>query len=320
MQTTHTSRREFLALAGGSVFGSCADASFGSRFGANRLEPVSFVFLKGGRRVAYAEYGNPMGPSVVLYHGLPSCRLEGELFRAALTQCPAVRLIALDRPGVGASDSATCSSYRSWASDLALCADALGVSRFGLAGSSAGTPFVLAAALELRERVTVVSLACPVAELTPGGDNGSLDKALRAARRTPHLTAGYLNALGRQVARTPGRIVSALEPLTPAERRRFHDPEAVALAARLVSEALRGGASGVVRELAHLGGPWGIELSKITAPVSIFTGGQDRHAPPSMAKKLASSLPGATLAVSDRDGHISLLEHLALPILTAAVR
>src|SRR5262249_10619665 len=116
--------------------------------------PTGIVQLPDGRRLAFAEYGDPAGTQVVIHHhGFSSCRLEGEVFLDALRQRPGVRLLVLDRPGVGQSDPNPNLTFLSWPMDLAAFADAMGIKQFGLTSISGGAPYALATARAMPDRV-----------------------------------------------------------------------------------------------------------------------------------------------------------------------
>jgi hypothetical protein len=69
-------------------------------------DPCLFVVLENGRKLAYAEYGDPQGKPVFHCHGSGGSRLErpppsdDESFNAYLRQL-GVRWIGMDRPGHG---------------------------------------------------------------------------------------------------------------------------------------------------------------------------------------------------------------------------
>lgn len=60
------------------------------------------VSLKDGRRLGFAEYGDPDGVPCFYFHFAPGSRLDPAVLFA---RCPAalagIRLIAVDRPGLG---------------------------------------------------------------------------------------------------------------------------------------------------------------------------------------------------------------------------
>ncbi len=78
-----------------------------------------------GRQLAYLEVGDPHGPLVLHNHGGPSSRLEARLF-ADSAATNGLRLVCVDRPGMGQSSAQKARSYAGWADDLVTVADALG--------------------------------------------------------------------------------------------------------------------------------------------------------------------------------------------------
>ena len=57
-----------------------------------------------------------------------------------------IRLVCVDRPGMGQSSPQKARTYSGWADDLIAIADALGFDEFGVTGWSEGGPWALAAA------------------------------------------------------------------------------------------------------------------------------------------------------------------------------
>jgi len=62
--------------------------------------------LPGGRKLGYAEGGDPNGVPVFYFHGFPGSRLE-----ATLLPPSGIRLIGVDRPGYGLSTPAPAASW-----------------------------------------------------------------------------------------------------------------------------------------------------------------------------------------------------------------
>src|SRR5947209_5723448 len=112
---------------------------------AHALGSPTTLTLRDGRHLAYAEYGDPQGSPVVFLHGWGDSRLTrhpDDRGTAAL----GVRLLTVDRPGVGWSDFQRGRTLLDWPDDLAQLAGHLGVPRFAILGHSGGGPFALACA------------------------------------------------------------------------------------------------------------------------------------------------------------------------------
>src|ERR1051325_7983366 len=103
------------------------------------------VTTRDGRTLAYLGVGDPQGPLVIHNHGGPGSRLEARLFATAASK-NRLRLICVDRPGIGRSRRQKDRSYAGWADDLTTIADTLGYREFGVTGWSEGGPWALAAA------------------------------------------------------------------------------------------------------------------------------------------------------------------------------
>ncbi len=62
------------------------------------------IDLESGRKVGYAEYCEPKGFPILYFHGFPGSRLNPIMLKAGeISEKVGVRLIAIDRPGVGLS-------------------------------------------------------------------------------------------------------------------------------------------------------------------------------------------------------------------------
>src|SRR5215217_2993358 len=100
------------------------------------------ITLKDGRKLGFALYGPATGQPVLYFHGTPSSRLEPLLLNAydinlvTLLESAAVRLIAVDRPGMGLSSLHTGSDFLSFALAMAYRFPQLVSSAFILCGFS----------------------------------------------------------------------------------------------------------------------------------------------------------------------------------------
>jgi pimeloyl-ACP methyl ester carboxylesterase len=263
-----------------------------------------------GRAVAWSEFGDPVGAPVLWCHGGLSSRLDVALVDSLLLEL-GVRVIAPDRPGIGASERRKGRTVRDFADDAAAIADAAGMERFAVAGWSAGGPFALACAARLPDRVSAVATIGGMAPLFSRAQRRELGLAadrwlISIARRVPWLATAmltptrfasakrYRRRLLRSVP-TPDRV--ALEPL-PADR---------VAAAGLA--AFRPGVGGTVDDYRAFGGAWGFPLHAVKAKVRCWQGDADTLVPMAHARRLAAALPGGTLQIVERAGHFAYLTH-----------
>ena len=114
------------------------------------------ITLPGGRRLAYAESGDAQGTAVIFFHGGPGSTLPMQPDEGAIAASLGIRLITVERPGYGGSDPHPGRRLLDWPSDVRALVDHLGIARFSLIGFSAGSPYALACAARLAERLNRV--------------------------------------------------------------------------------------------------------------------------------------------------------------------
>src|SRR5215469_1533736 len=152
--------------------------------------------LHDGRAIGVATVGTPDGRPIIHCHGSGSSRLEVTLLSSAATEA-GVRLIGLDRPGVGRSDPKPGARLLDWPADVAEVADQLGIERFAVEGLSAGGAYALACAYKLPHRLTacgLISTVPPAALLSKAGPLW-MRAGLRIVKRLPMLFQLYLELL-----------------------------------------------------------------------------------------------------------------------------
>jgi pimeloyl-ACP methyl ester carboxylesterase len=132
------------------------------------------VGLPDGRRLGFAEYGAPHGPAIFWFPGTPGARRQIPPATRELAAEREVRLIAVERPGIGDSTPHLYGSVLDYARDIEVVADRFGIGRFGAIGLSGGGPYVLACAAAFPDRFTAGAVLGGVAptqgdEATEGG-------------------------------------------------------------------------------------------------------------------------------------------------------
>jgi pimeloyl-ACP methyl ester carboxylesterase len=120
----------------------------------------STISLRDGRRLAILEGGKSDGVPIFHFHGNGSSRLEVLAVQSA-AELLGVRLMSLDRPGIGGSDERRGYRLLDWPDDVVEVADQLGIERFAVEGFSGGAPFALVCAYKIPHRLTACGLISP---------------------------------------------------------------------------------------------------------------------------------------------------------------
>jgi len=108
--------------------------------------------LPGGRTIGYSQYGYPRGKPIICLHGMPGSRLENALMHDTAEEL-GVRIIGIDRPGIGQSSPDTKlieeRKIVDHAKDVEALAEHLGLKEYAVLGISGGGPYALGCAATL---------------------------------------------------------------------------------------------------------------------------------------------------------------------------
>jgi len=263
--------------------------------------------LADGRRVGYAEFGDPHGAAVLAIHGTPGSRLMFALTDHG-ARARKLRIIAPERPSYGLSDFRRRESLAQAAEDLTAFADALGLDRFAVIGVSGGGPFAVATAAAMPERTVLLALISPVGPIAECHGRIRLSKLhrlifTRIGRSSPAI-ASFFWSLRHLVRWAPGIAYRALTQRVPrSDRTVLARPEVKTNLQTALREGLRPGIDGACQDLRLFCAPWGLPLQDIDVPTVLWQGSDDPIVPPGAAYDLAETLPNCRLDVIQGGGH-----------------
>jgi pimeloyl-ACP methyl ester carboxylesterase len=256
-------------------------------------------------------------------HGTPGSRLEVRIPAARrAAEDLGVRLIALDRPGVGLSPFRRF-SIREYPQLVRGFADALGLERFAVTGVSSGGKYACACAWGLPDLVTRAVLASSTCSFDLPGAKATWSTEDRLvygiANRAPWLLRLMFAKLTHDVRRDPAAIFSMLSNLGPADAEILAGENFRQVHGGNVAEALRQGGRRPAHDYTLEARPWGVPLDQIRVPVEIWHGEDDRLVSPQASRILAGALPGAITHFLPGQGHFLLVGNHAKDALQSAL-
>lgn len=280
------------------------------------------VAVRDGRQLSFAEYGPPDGHPIVWMHGTPGARRQIPLEARAFAAETGVRIIGIDRPGIGSSSPYVYRNVLEWTEDLRLLLDALGVDTFRLVGLSGGGPYVLATAAAMPERVLAAAVLGGVAP-TRGADaapGGLMQLAVwcAPALRPMRLPVGFaMTQAIRLVRPLAGSVLDLYAAVQPTgDKNLLARPEFKAM---FIDDLLNGSStqmSAVFSDLVLFTREWGFALSDVRVPVRWWHGDSDHIVPFAHGQHCVDLLPDASLTVIDGESHLGGLG-IALDVLAS---
>lgn len=293
------------------------DDAAGGQQGNGRIRPPmreQVVTLSHGRKLGVAEFGVPDGKPILWFHATPGARRQVPPAARERAVRERLRIIGVERPGVGASTPHLYDQMADWATDVEELLDRLGIERCGLVGLSGGGPYVLACAHFLPGRVAAAAVFGGVApargrDAAAGGVIGFFSFIEPAFTRA-HRVMGDLFSL----------VIRALHPVAEPVfdyAIRFFPERDGAILGRpdmremFIDDLLLGSKSGirsVISDAVLFFRPWGFSLRDIRVPIHFWQGDADPLVPFSHGAHQAALIPGAGITLRPDEGHLGGLD------------
>jgi len=276
------------------------------------IKPTNQIILKDGRNLGYAEYGDLKGKPVMHFHGVPSSRLEGDhpLVDEYASKLH-IRLIFLDRPGIGLSSYKPNRNLLDWPDDVCELADALYLERFAALGLSGGGPYVAACAYKISSRLAAAGIISGVGPMDVIANYQSLGKsdrqAMDMALKYPWLLRILFWYMTRQLRSNPANFIAQLESdLSLADKNQVADPEIRTTIVKATLEAFRQGGRGAIWDYVLVGKPWEFHLEDIHIPVYLWHGEEDKICSIQMGRNVSGAIPNCHATYYPGEGHLSV--------------
>ena len=273
--------------------------------------------LPDGRTLAFCEFGDPDGDPIFHAHGVPSSRLEGALLHDSACK-HGFRVISTDRPGIGRSTYLPNRRLLDYPKDISSLAEALGLERFGVMGSSGGGAHTAVCAYAIPERLTVNLTMCPFANFAefPAPEallSGAEALTWRMARISPALVFAMcglmglaIRGLGERYDKWAATAASATEG--PDGEVARANPEKMAQMGRVTAEAFAQGGRGVAVDSMIQYSDWGFRLADVRGKIQLFHGTEDQLVPFEFGRHIADNAPHCEFHALEGWGHFITLK------------
>jgi pimeloyl-ACP methyl ester carboxylesterase len=271
------------------------------------------IRLRDGRRLGFAEFGPVSGRPLVWLHGTPGGRRQIAPDARALAWKHGIRIIGVERPGIGESTPHAYAAIVDFAADLAELCDALEIDRFAVAGLSGGGPYTLACAHEMPDRVVLAIVLGGVAPSV--GDDAVRGGANDMVRMMSPLVAAAWRPLGRAMHGLVRVLIPAADTamdlfastMPPGDKVVFSDPPTRSMFKDDLIRASRRNMHALWLDSVLFGRDWGFPLRDVRVPTFLRYGDADIIVPLEHGRHLASRLPRAELRVYPGEGHVGAL-------------
>ncbi|OBJ69956.1 alpha/beta hydrolase [Mycobacterium sp. 1274756.6] len=262
------------------------------------------------RQLGFAEFGAPQGRPMFWLHGTPGARRQIPLEARIFAEHQDIRLIGVDRPGIGSSTPHQYETVLQFADDLRTMADTLGIDKMAVIGLSGGGPYTLAAAALMPERVLAAGVLGGVAPSTgPDGIASGLmtlagiaAPVLEKAGQPISFVASSLIRMVRPVASPALGLYARLSP--EGDRRLLGRPEFKAM---FLDDLLNGSRKQLAAPFADavvFAHDWGFRLEEVTVPVHWWHGDADHIIPYAHGEHVVARLPDAQLYTMPGESHL----------------
>lgn len=263
------------------------------------------------RQIGFAEFGAAQGRAVFWLHGTPGARRQIPMEARVFAEQQNIRLIGIDRPGIGSSTPFQYENVLAFAADMTTIADTLGVEEMAVVGLSGGGPYTLACAAALPERVVAAGVLGGVAPTVgPDAIGGGLMKLgtvaapiIEVAGAPLRLAASTLIRLVRPVAEPALYIYAGVSP--EADRKMLVRPEFKAM---FLDDLLNGSRKQLAAPFADIvvfARDWGFRLDEVKVPVRWWHGDRDHIVPFAHGQHVVSRLPDAELHHLPGESHLA---------------
>lgn len=269
------------------------------------------LILRDGRRLQYAEYGDPQGLPVIHIHGVLGCRYE-RLPDDGSTSGLGVRLIIPDRPGYGLSDPAPGHGYLDFADDLLQLVDHLDIPQCSIMGLSVGAIYGSAFAYRSPQRLrslAMISSTPPFRSFADfSGVPASLKLLIAFSKYLPSAAQMITEIAISNACKNPGKFLANI-PACATDQAVFHHTLLQGHIEQCLLTGSKDSHVGFVNDILLSAQPWPFAVDGIQTKVDFWHGTEDQHSPISRIQPVIDAIPNKCFHRIEGGGHFLIYEH-----------
>ena len=275
------------------------------------MKTTNILQLSDGKILCYAEYGDPKGAPVFLFHGNPGVRLSWGLYPES-PFLQNIRIIAPDRPGYGRTEFKK-NALENWPNDVTELADHLGISKFHLFAPSGGGPYALACAWKIPERLISIGLFGSVGPYTKEsvlGVNKPLKILWSLANQLFFLVKFQNKVMAKKAGKDPFKLFTTIRDLELSgyDKQIASKKHIENIFIKVFPESYLQNGIGSAYDVT-IPKKWNIPLNQIRSKVILWQAEED-FLTGNMTKYIAEKLTSSELIILPKAGHLWIMEHV----------
>lgn len=254
------------------------------------------IQLRDGRKLGFRLLGDSGDKTLFFFHGMPGSRIQADFLSGAIE--PDIRIVGVDRPGIGLTDPRPNGHILDWVDDLTELADTIKAARFAVLGWSGGSACALARAYKIPDRLIgcgiTAGMGPPALKINyEMARNRIFSIVARSTRLAQFLIWLTYGRFGRNPKQIEQRMIAMQPSIAEIDRAAYANPAYMGIMVDSIVESYRQGVWGQAYESHLLGLPWGFRLEDIRCPrMFIWHGNKDRNIPVAVGQTLATLIPG----------------------------
>ena len=269
------------------------------------------LILSDGRRLQYAEYGDPQGKPVIHLHGVLGCRYE-RVPDDVKTKDLGIRLIIPDRPGYGLSETADGHGYLDFADDLLQLVDYLDIPQCFVMGLSVGAIYGSAFAYKSSQRLhklAMVSSTPPFRSFADfSGVPASLKLLIAFSKYLPSAAQMITEIAIKNACKNPREFLANI-PTCVSDQAIFRRSSLQDHIEQCLLAGSKDCHDGFVSDILLSAEPWPFRPEDIQTEIEFWHGTDDKHSPISRIKPIIESVPNKRFHPIKGGGHFLIYEH-----------